>query len=317
MKEQSDCRYRLLLPIDSISSFDRVAPLAGQLLRMIGLQSDRVQLLHVVAGSFLHAHMGTIDLAAGEVPTPESMRRLRLRYLENTVRPLLNAGSAALQHAAGGCEPEMIIKDGDPVKVISSLCRAGDYSTLIMTRCSSSGQHDKLMGSVTAGILHRQLESTIYLVGDRLPPEGVSPFCRCLIGVDDSQASRNSVAEAGMLLARVDEQIERVYLVHVLDQSCYYDEDGVSCIQASLTGQKALEESGALLVDAGVKPEKITPVIHFGKPGTVLVEEAIECDATMIFIGRRDRSRQAQVFLGSVCTDIIQNCREKTLVLSS
>ena len=111
--------------------------------------------------------------------------------------------------------------------------------------------------------------------------------------------------------------MERVFLVHVLDQSCYYDEDGITCMEASEFGQKALEEAGNLLIAAGVDHQKITTVIHFGKPGTILAEEAISSDATLIFIGRRDRSRTAQVFLGSVCTDMIQNCRERTIVLTS
>lgn len=124
------------------------------------------------------------------------------------------------------------------------------------------------------------------------------------------------MAEAGILLSQVNDDIEKVYLVHVLDQSCYYDEDGISCMQASEMGQLALEEAGNMLIETGVAQEKITTVIHFGKPGTVLAEEADDCDATLIFIGRRDRSRTAQVFLGSVCTDMIENCQERTIVLS-
>jgi nucleotide-binding universal stress UspA family protein len=186
-----------------------------------------------------------------------------------------------------------------------------------MSRRNKSEITSKLTGSVVAGVLHRYVDASLYLVGDEPLPAGSSPFARCLIGIDGSPASRNAVCEAGLLLSRVGPDIEKVYLVHVLDQSCYYDEDGVSCMQASESGQKALEEAGNLLIDAGIDQNKITTVIHFGKPGTVLAEEAITCDATLVFIGRRDRSRMAQVFLGSVCTDMIQNCQERTIVLSS
>ena len=88
-------------------------------------------------------------------------------------------------------------------------------------------------------------------------------------------------------------------------------------MDASLTGQRALEASGNLLVDLGVDRQKIKTVIHFGKPGTILAEEVQECDATLVFIGRRDRSRMAQVFPGSVCAELIQKCRDRTLVLAS
>ena len=123
--------------------------------------------------------------------------------------------------------------------------------------------------------------------------------------------------EAGILLKAAGYENEKIYLVHVLDQSCYYDEDGISCMEASEFGQQALEEAGNMLIDLGIDQQKIHTVIHFGKPGTILAEEANSCDATLVFIGRRDRSRTAQVFLGSVCTDMIQNCRERTIVLSS
>ncbi len=88
-------------------------------------------------------------------------------------------------------------------------------------------------------------------------------------------------------------------------------------MDASLTGQKALEASGNLLVDLGVDRQKIKTVIHFGTPGAILAEEVRECDATLVFLGRRDRSRMAQMFLGSVCTEIIQHCQDRTLVLAS
>jgi nucleotide-binding universal stress UspA family protein len=244
------------------------------------------------------------------------MKQRHRRYVEDTALPLLARGAELLTGEIGRGVVGTKVRDGDPVKVISEACREPGYSTLIMSRRNLNVHSEKLTGSVVAGILHRYTEATIYLIGDEPPPTGVSPFARCLIAVDGSAASQNSVAEAGMILARVNDQIEQVYLVHVLDQSCYYDEDGVTCLQASLTGQKALEESGNELVACGVDRGKIRTVIHFGKPGLVLAEEANDCDATLVFLGRRDRSRMAQVFLGSVCTDIIGNCRERTVVLS-
>jgi nucleotide-binding universal stress UspA family protein len=307
---------KILLPLDSLETFGRVVPLAALLIRNMQVDPSRVDLLHVVAGSFLSDLMNRIDLAAGETPAAEDMKLHHQRYIEDTALPLLAHGADLLTNEIGRGAVGTMVRDGDPVKVINEVCRGQGYSTLIMSRRNLDEYSEKLTGSVVAGILHRYTEATIYLIGDEPLPTGASPFARCLIAVDGSVASKNSVAEAGMILARVNDQIEQVYLVHVLDQSCYYDEDGVTCLQASLTGQQALEESGNELVAWGVDREKIKTVIHFGKPGLVLAEEVNDCDATLIFIGRRDRSRMAQVFLGSVCTDIIGNCRERTIVLS-
>jgi nucleotide-binding universal stress UspA family protein len=317
MKTELQPLSRVLLPVDSLEAFSRAIHLVGLLIRTMKIEAKHTDLLHVVAGSFLRDYMKSINIAAGEVPSQEDIHHLRKRYIDEVVTPLMSHAGELLRDEIAGLAPGALMEDGDPVKTISSVCQSGAYSTLVISRRNLAERSDKLTGSVVAGVLHRHAEATIYLVGDAPTPVGTSVFSRSLIGIDGSPASKNAVREAGILLSRVNNQIEKVFLVHVLDQSCYYDEDGVTCIQAGTLGQQALEEAGNLLVAAGVDPAKITPVIHFGKPGTILAEEAIGCDATLIFIGRRDRSRMAQVFLGSVCTDMIQNCRERTIILTS
>ncbi len=307
----------IMLPVDTLEAFTRVLPLARLLIDTMQVSAEQTQLLHVIAGSFLRDHMETIDIASGEVPSAEDMRRLRRIHVEQVVTPLLYQASDLLQSNTGDYSSDMLILDGDPVKRIVEVCRDKNYSTLIMSRRNRAEDSAKLTGSVVAGVLHRHVDATIYLVGDEPLPKEVSPFARCLIGIDGSTASKNAVREAGMLLSKAGQDVERVFLVHVLDQSCYYDEDGITCMEASEFGQKALEKAGNLLIDMGVDYRKIATVIHFGKPGTILAEEVLSSDATLIFIGRRDRSRTAQVFLGSVCTDMIQNCRERTIVLTS
>lgn len=305
----------ILLPVDDAETFRRAALLTGSLLGATRLRPQKTDVLHVVTGTFLGELMKGLDLASGETPAPAEMNELHRLHLESSVQPLVLKCREMLDEEIGAGLARTIVRDGDPVKIISSASEY--YTSLILCRRNLAGPSEKLIGSVVAGVLHRYSQATTYLVGDRVPAEGESIFARCLIAVDESPASMNSVAEAGVILARADDQVGQIYLVHVLDQSCYYDEDGENCMDASLTGQKALEESGNLLVDLGVDRQKIKTVIHFGKPGTILAEEVESCDATLVFLGRRDRSRMAQVFLGSVCTDIIQNCRDRTLILSS
>ena len=278
---------------------------------------ERIDLLHVVTGTFLGELMKGLDLASGETPTADEMNELRRRHLTTTVRPLIEASSKLLKIETGRAPSRTVVKDGNPARIISSYWEENDYSSLVISRRNLAQQPDKLIDSIAAGVLHRSTRGTIYLVGDGAPEEPDALLSRCLIAVDDSPASMNSVAEAGVILARADHRVDQIFLVHVLDQSCYYDEDGESCMDASLTGQKALEASGNLLVDLGVDRQKIKTVIHFGRPGSILAEEVRGCDASLVFLGRRDRSRMAQVFLGSVCTEIIQNCRDRTLVLAS
>ena len=307
----------ILLPVEDIDAFRRAARLTSGLLRAMDQSPQQIDLLHVVTGTFLGELMRGLDLASGETPAAADMNELRSRHLATAVAPLLETCGELLKLEMGQEPSRSIIKDGNPAKIINSVWEDHNYSSLVISRRNVAEESDKLIGSIAAGVLHRSIQGTIYLVGDRAPIDPTTLLSRCLIAVDDSPASMNSVAEAGGILARANDRVDEIFLVHVLDQSCYYDEDGESCMDASLTGQKALEASGNLLVDLGVDRQKIKTVIHFGRPGTILAEEVRDCDATLVFLGRRDRSRMAQAFVGSVCTEIIQNCRDRTLVLAS
>ncbi|THB73163.1 MAG: hypothetical protein D6B25_15455 [Desulfobulbaceae bacterium] len=305
----------ILIPIDTLEAYQRLLPVVGTLISGRQVQSfEKIRLLHVIEGSFLSGYMDTIDISSGEVPPPSELKKLRGQHLENYVNPLMHQAKELLSEVVKG-EAELEIIDGDPVKTIVEVCQNDQFSSLVMSRRNLAEITQKLTGSVVSGVLHRHVNATMYLIGDEPLPPSTSPFARCLIGVDGSPASISAVHEAGALLVGRENEIEKILLVHVLDQSCYYDEDGLSCMQASEAGQQALEVAGNMLLEAGVEPSKLTTVIHFGKPGTVLAEEAMAFDATLIFIGRRDRSRMAQVFLGSVCTDMIQHCRERTIIL--
>ena len=323
MEEQIETAIRpeplssVLLPVDDLESLQSVAVVVRQLSLAMTGRMKRIDLLHVVTGTFLADLMRRIDIASGETPSTEEMKSLHRKHLDSSVTPLLNQCRDTVQHHFGDIPLEVVVRDGDPAKVICDQSSRDTYSTMIMKRRNRAADPVKLIGSVVSGVMHRHTESTIYLVGDDPQVADGELFKRCLIAVDESPASLNGVQEAASILSRVNDQIEQVYLVHVLDQSCYYDEDGENCMDASLTGQRALETAGNLLIDSGVDSGKIKTVIHFGRPGTVLAAEVNNCDATLVFLGRRDRSRMAQVFLGSVCTDIIQNCRDRTLVLAS
>jgi nucleotide-binding universal stress UspA family protein len=83
------------------------------------------------------------------------------------------------------------------------------------------------------------------------------------------------------------------------------------------TGNKYMREAEDLMVKGGVEKTKIVATLLFGKPGETLTEHAASFGATMCYIGRRDRSKIAEVLLGSVCGDFVQRCRGKTVVLVS
>ena len=93
MNTTSTALKNILLPVDTLEAFGRVVPLVQLLISTMRIGAEQTQLLHVIAGSFLRNHMETIDIAAGEVPTAENMRRLRQHHIEQVVSPLLYQAS--------------------------------------------------------------------------------------------------------------------------------------------------------------------------------------------------------------------------------
>jgi nucleotide-binding universal stress UspA family protein len=314
MKNIVPALTRLLLPVENFDLFKNALPLVELLSGAMGSRLTKVDLLHVVGGSFLTSHLTNIDLRAGHVLSSELMQRLRDQHFQEFVTPLLARVQELLEKSGGVLQAKVRVVDGDPVKKISAICEGEEYSTLIMSRGSAAGE-GFFTGSVVNGVLHRQLSASVYVVGEGGFAEGSSPAARVMIGVDGSPSSLRAVREASLLMKFAGSGVEEVSLVNVLDPSCLYDESGVDCRQASELGYRYMQEAEDILVQSGLDKDKIDSTILFGKPGETLVAHARSFAATMCFIGRSDRSKLAEVLLGSVCGDIIQRCRDKTIVL--
>ena len=146
---------------------------------------------------------------------------------------------------------------------------------------------------------------------------GVSPASRIMIGLDGSPTCLDAVREAATLLERATEEIEEVSLIKVLDPSGFYDKNGLDSQELNVKSYKDMQEAEDILVTRSVAKSKITGSVLFGKPGKLLTEHARNFRATMCYVGRRDRSKIAEVLLGSVSGDFVHRCREKTIVLVS
>jgi nucleotide-binding universal stress UspA family protein len=299
---------RMLVPVDGLEALERCIPVISQLAQAATWQ--QATLLHVVAGSFLSSHMSNIDVRAGQIMASETIQRLRRQHIAETVGPLMDQACSLLDTT--GLPLETRVKDGDPIKLIATTSQEGDYSTLIMSRRDPNSNRSIFMGSVTRGVIDRQIDATIYLVGEAPTPVRATPCRRCLIGVNDSATSRRAVAEAATLLSRSDAAVEECVLIHVVDQTGFLEHDGTQ-----ETGHRFLEEARQTLIGAGLAESKIKSAIHFGQPGRILIQEAEAYGATMLFIGRRDRTKLAMVLLGSVCGEIVHYCKSQTVVLVS
>ena len=110
----------ILLPVDDVDAFRRAARLTGALLKAMDLDTERIDLLHVVTGTFLGELMKGLDLASGETPTADEMNEMRRRHLVNTVKPLVETCGELLKLEVGRIPSRTIVKDGNPARIIGN-----------------------------------------------------------------------------------------------------------------------------------------------------------------------------------------------------
>jgi len=307
---------RLLLPVKDSALLQNILPLVELISTSMAGELEKVDLLHVVGGSFLSTHLNNIDFRAGHVLSSDVMRRLRDKHYQEIVDPLLLNIQQLLQKSGVALKAKVRVEDGDPVKKISEICESEGYTTLIMSRRKGE-EEGVFFGTVLNGLIGRHIRAGFYIVGEEGFAGGISPVARIMIGIDGSPTCLRTVEEAGVLLAGNTEAIEEVSLANIMDPSCLHEKSGLDCQLMIETGYDAMLEAENILVQKGVEKSKIVATVLFGKPGEMLHKHAQACAATMCYVGRRNRSKIAEIVLGSVSSDFIHRCKERTVVLVS
>lgn len=300
-----------LLPIDGPETFARTAWLMGMIDAGLGSRIEKVSLLHVMAGKFLSTHMANIDVRTEFVLESELFKRLKKQHIREQIEPKMQEAEQDLRKAGVRAPIDVLIEDGEPVQRIAEI--SGGYSTIIMERRGLSPIKEVLVGSVTAGLLHRDIHASVYLVG-RIEGIVECPAGRCLIPVDGSIHSQAAVAEAAVLLGGCAAVVKEVTLVHVLDAARLAEEFDQGAVP-SKSGDTYLAEARKLLVDGGVPDNIITEVARFGEPARIIEEEINKRTACMVFMGRRGRNAVREIFMGSVSRRIVQRCPDHFVAL--
>ncbi len=306
---------RFLVPLDIDGSRDHSVELMKCLSSILGDRIGKITLLHVMAGRYLSEHMANIDFRAKNLISTDKFKELRQQYVDSEIRPVLEAVREEISKAGLKAEIEIRIEDGDPVERIVELANSEGIDALILQRSGLSRIGDMFVGSVTTGVLYREVHCSIYLPGSRLLEQGCQPRC-CLVALDESEHSAEALARAGRLASACSDTLEKVILVHVLDIA--------RCSEVLADGQevagptdKLLDDAVSFLVSRGVVEERIQKVAACGDPAEVLTDIASTEKADVLFMGRRGRGMVKDLFMGSVSRKIIYCCPEPTIVLVS
>ncbi|MFP7753634.1 universal stress protein [Thermodesulfobacteriota bacterium B35] len=306
---------RFLVPLDIDGSRDQSVELMKCLATILGERLAKITLLHVMAGRYLSEHMANIDFRAKNVISTDKFKELRRGYIEGQIRPVLETAADEIRQTGLEAAIEIEIEDGDPVDQIVEKANSGEYDALILQRSGLSRVGDMFVGSVTTGVLHREVHCSIYLPGSRLLEQGCRPRC-CLVALDESDHAAEALARAGRLARACADTMERVVLVHVLDIA--------RCGEALAGGEEVagpaaslLDEAASSLIGRGIDESRIRKVAACGDPAEVLVDVAGREQADVLFMGRRGRGAVQDLFMGSVSRKIIYRCPEPTIVLVS
>ncbi|RJX28341.1 MAG: universal stress protein [Desulfurivibrio sp.] len=311
MNKKSKVLSSFLLPVDSPETFERTAWLMGMMDAGLGGRIEKVSLLHVMAGKYLSTHMANVDVRTEFILESELFKRLKKQHIQQQIEPKMQEARQLLVKAGVRAPIDIQVEDGEPVGRIAEM--AGSYSTVILERRGLSPLKEVLVGSVTAGLLHRDIKASVYLVG-KIEGRTECPAGRCLIPVDGSTHANAAVAEAAVLLGGCAAVVREVTLVHVLDAARYSEEIGKGKAPAK-SGDQLLSEARKLLTDGGVPDSIISEVARFGDPAAAIKEEIGKRPDCMIFMGRRGRNAVSEIFMGSVSRKIVHHCPDHFVAL--
>ncbi len=306
---------RFLIPLDTGESYVRPIAFMKCLAATLGRRIEKVTLLHVMAGRYLSQHMTNIDVRVGSIISTDKFRKLRSDYLDREIRPTLEAAKKELESSGIQAPIEIVIDDGEPVERIVKKANEDDYSTLILQRSNASRVEEMFVGSVTSGVLHREVKGTIYLPGN-MPQGGVCPPKSCLIALGAFPGDQVVLERASVLLAACGDNLEKVVLAHVLDVVKCSEEMTDGTVSGSYIDD-LLGQAADFLAAQGIAKDKIIQAVGCGNPADVLVDEINMQEVGIVFMGRRDRTALKELFMGSISRKIIYRCPKRTVVLVS
>ncbi len=305
---------QFLVPLDVEKKYDQVVWLMRCIAVTLGQRVEKITLLYVSGGRYLSQHMTNIDSRAGDLISSEKFRELRQIHIDQHVMPILEEVRKTLVSAGIDTEIDILVQDGDPVEQIVKTVNTGPYSSLILQRSDKSTVEAMFIGSVASGILHREVQASIYLP----PANGVErqpcPPANCLVALDDSDNSFAALERAKILISASGNSFRKIILANVVDLAAF-SEALAAGIEAESLRTDVLDRAAAQLREAGVPEEKIVCQTGYGEPAEELVNMVQEHDIDVVFMGRRDRGALQDVFMGSVSNKIIQQCTRQTIVL--
>ena len=277
-----------------------------------------ITLFHVLSSSFFTERLANIDFRARELADSSFIKGLRDRHVEADIMPKMEAAKRELVEAGvPEAAVKIVVEEGEPVEVIAEAVKRGGFDALVLQRSCSSPIEDAIMGSVTAGLLHRHLDCPIYVVGGKLWKK-VGTRGRLLVAVDGSEYANKALEQAAAMAVMMGGGFDRLYLCHVVELMRKIRGDLVFDVEKlKVEGDAVLDKAMAMAEELGLSRERLEGLHEIGKADEVLAKVCREKDIDILFLGRKGMSALEEVFMGSVSRSILNRCVEATVALVS
>jgi nucleotide-binding universal stress UspA family protein len=296
---------KILLPYDGSPGAKNALELAAHL-AVAGREAvQQVTLLRVIGGGYLARHFHNVDLRVTRMDQVQEWQRIRQRYLDQEIMPLLEEGKQILEGLGVTVPIERRVAEGKVHEEIIGLAREEAFSAIVMGRRGLSPLKALLLGSVTRGVLSLAEAVTVYVAGQEAPPRVGCPLSPLLLPVDGSEYSLAAVRQAAALARAVRDQGPRLLLLHVIDEAVL----GITISSGTETlvaeAERILAESRGPLEEAGLAglwEEKLVT----GNPAQVILQEADAGGFAGIMMGSKGRSALEKLLMGSVTSTVMQ-----------
>lgn len=309
-------RARLLLPYDGSPSAQLALQFAAALGAVGGETVQGLTLLRVVEGSYLSRHLHNVDLRVTRLDQSKEWQRIRQRYVETEIKPLLAQGEELLRQQGFRAPINLEIAEGKVGEKVLETVHRGGYTTVIMGRRGLSPVKELVLGSATHYMLTRATGVTVFVVGPEQTDIRDRPFFPLLLPVDGSEASLEAVRQAaGLALVAARIYRPQITLMHVLDLALLGLTLTEEAQQLLEEGKNALATARQVLEQAGLG-DCIQEKLITGSPAPTIAEEAATLPSALVYMGSVGHSALARFLIGSITNRVLHLVTRSTLAVA-
>lgn len=305
---------KILVPYDGSPWAKLALDWAAALARAGGEAVQALTLVRVIGGSYLARHLQNVDLRVTRLDQEIPWQRLRQRFLEEDIQPML-AEAVAFLRDRGVTQPiDWQLPEGKISDQILQLARRGEYTTIVMGRRGLSSWKELLLGSVTRGVLQGASRVTVFIAGQEPAPPAARTIFPLLLAVDGSEVSQTAMRQAAALARLWPTAERRLEVLHVVDLALLGPALAVEAQALVQEGEKILTTAKAFLEEAGLGSYVSTKLLS-GNPPEVIAQEAEASQAALIYMGSVGRGALSRLLLGSVTQGVLHLVKSRTVAV--